>query len=298
MLIFKEVETNLLESSSIALGVFDGVHLGHVKVIHNAIEQAKKCNTVSCVVTFSNYPQDVLDNALKPQVITPINKKLELFQDLGVGAVLLLEFSKEFMELSAEQYLRGVLINSLNPKAITTGFNHHFGANQKGNTQLLESYSEKFGYQLSTVPPVELDGEVVSSSAIRKCILNGDMVKASEFLGRDFSLECIVTEGSKKGFDLGFPTANIENIPIDIASGVYSGWVKIHNKKYKSAINIGSAPTIKGGKKLIEAHILHFSKNIYGETIEVGFSQKLRDEKKFASTDELIEQIKKDCALI
>lgn len=298
MLIFKDVENNLLESSSIALGVFDGVHKGHVKVINNAIKQAEKHGVLSCVVTFANHPQEVIASSLNAQIITPVKKKLELLSDLGVDAVLLLKFSSELMSLSAEQYLKGILINSLNPKAITTGFNHHFGANQKGDTLLLKSYCEQFGYELSTISPVELEGEVVSSSVIRKAILAGDMSKASKFLGRDFSIQGEVIEGAKKGRELGFPTANVGDFSLDIPNGVYRGWVKLNGKQYKSAINVGSAPTIKDGKKVVEAHILHFSKDIYGEIIEVGFEEKLRDEKKFDSIDALIEQIHLDVELV
>lgn len=296
MLIFKDAKPNLLESSAVALGFFDGVHLGHTHVIKSMIKKAKKFGLTPSVVTFANHPLEILQDTQVSLIVT-FEKRLELLQELGVEAVLLLEFSKELIELSAEAYLKNILVESLHPKFITVGFNHYFGANKKGNGAFLRNNEEKYGYELLEIPPVEVDTNVVSSSLIKKCILNSDFESVSKYMGRDFSLTGEVVRGRGIGHTIGFATANLfedENL-VEIPNGVYSGWAKVQGKKHKAMINVGTAPTLKDGAKTIEAHILNFDKDIYYQNIEVGFTRKIREEKKFGSKEELVEQIKKDC---
>lgn len=299
MLIFKDAKPDLLEASSIALGFFDGLHPGHVSVIKTMLKKAKANNLTSCVVTFSNHPLEILRNK-KISSIIPLEKRLELIQKLGVEGVLLLEFSQDFIALSAENYLREVLIKSLHPKFITIGFNHFFGANKKGNDEFLRDNALKYGYETLSIPPVEIDGEVVSSSLIKKHLEAGDLLNANKYLGRDFSITGKVVHGKEIGRTIGFATANLlppENL-VEIPNGVYAGWTKVNGKKYKSVINVGIAPTLKNCTKTIEAHLLNFARDIYHQNIEVGFIQKIRDEQKFSSKEELISQIKKDCSSI
>ena len=299
MLIFKDAKPNLLESSAIALGFFDGVHLGHSFVVKSMIKKAQKSGLTPCVVTFTNHPLEILKNTKISSIVT-LEKRLELLQGLGVEAVLLLDFTKELIELSAEAYLKNILIDSLHPKFITVGFNHSFGANKKGNTEFLQDNSQKYGYEVLSIPPVECNAAVISSSLIKKCILNSDFESVSQFLGRDFSLTGEVIKGRQIGRTIGFATANLlqdENL-VDIPNGVYSGWAKVQGKKHKAMINVGTAPTLKGGQKTIEAHLLSFDKDIYYQNIEVGFIRKIRDEKKFGSKEELVAQIQKDCGRV
>ncbi|MEI8377549.1 MAG: bifunctional riboflavin kinase/FAD synthetase [bacterium] len=299
MLIFKDAKPNLLESSAVALGFFDGVHLGHSFVIKSMIKKAKKTALTPCAVTFANHPLEILQNTKVPSIIT-LEKRLELLQNLGIEAILLLDFSKELIALSAENYLKNILVESLHPKFITVGFNHSFGANKKGNSEFLQNNSKKYGYELLSIPPVELNSTVISSSLIKKCIANSDFESASQYLGRDFSIVGEVVKGRQLGRTLGFATANLlqdENL-VEIPNGVYSGWAKVHGKKHKAMINVGTAPTLKDGQKTIEAHILNFDKDIYSQIIEVGFNRKIRDEKKFDSKEELVAQIKNDCGKV
>jgi riboflavin kinase/FMN adenylyltransferase len=296
LLIFKDATPNLLESSAIALGFFDGVHLGHSFVIKSMIKKAQKAGLTPCVVTFSNHPLEILKNT-KITSIVPLEKRLELLQNLGVEAVLILDFSKELIALSAEAYLKNILVDSLHPKFITLGFNHCFGASKKGNADFLRNNSQKYGYEVLEIPPVELNSTVISSSLIKKCILNSDFESASQYLGRDFSISGEVIKGRQIGRTIGFATANLlqdENL-VEIPNGVYSGWAKVQGKKHKAMINVGTAPTLKGGVKTVEAHLLNFDRDIYYQTIEVGFAHKIRDEKEFASKEELVAQITKDC---
>lgn len=295
MLIFKEAKPDLLQASSIALGFFDGIHSGHEAVINAMLHKAQENNLTSCVVTFTNHPIEILKQTIVPSIIT-IEKRLELIQKLGVEAVLVLDFSKELIELSAESYLREILVKSLHPKFITTGFNHFFGANKKGNTEFLKENAAKYGYEALSIPPIKVNGETISSSLIKKHISFGDFENANLYLGYDFSVEGEVIKGRQIGRTIGFATANItppEGL-VDVPNGVYAGWTKIGKKTHKAMINVGIAPTLKDCDKVIEAHIFNFDKDIYGEKIEIGFERKIRDERKFGSKEELIAQLKSD----
>ncbi len=297
MLILKDIKPDLLDASAIALGFFDGVHKGHETVIKTMLAKAKKYNLTSCVVTFSNHPIEILQKNFVPSIIS-FEKRLELIQKLGVESVLVLEFSNELISLSAESYLREILVKSLHPRFITLGFNHFFGANKKGNAEFLINNASKYNYEVLSVPPVKIGEETVSSSLIKKYIAESNFIKANLHLGRDFSVKGEVVKGRGIGHTIGFATANI--IPpdglVDIPNGVYAGWTIANEKKYKSVINVGTAPTLKNSQKTIEAHLLNFDKDIYGQKIEVGFIKKIRDERKFESKKELISQIKADCS--
>jgi len=277
--------------------MFDGVHLGHQKVILSAVKNAERYDSISTIVTFSQHP-GYIKSKTHPRLITTFEEKLELFKKLGVQAVVILDFTDELSRISAEDYLKNFLIMGLNAKSISVGYNHHFGANKKGDCNLLRSYSAEFNYEVKVISPVTIDGHVVSSSAIRKHIHSGDVDIATKMLGRPYSIKNIVVEGKHRGRLLGFPTANL-NLPPDKScpkAGVYSGIVDIDEKKYFSVVNVGKRPTYGDlVENLIEAHILDFDGDIYNKEIEVSFLSRIRDEKKFASEDELKEQIKLDC---
>lgn len=279
------------------MGVFDGVHEGHKKVLLDAVKQAEILKSKSVAVTFSVHPRFVLHKT-KTEMIMSLEQRLEIFKSLGLDAAVILAFDSRLAELSARDYLENILIYSLNPKSITTGYNHRFGADREGGGRFLEEQSRKYGFSTTVVSPVKIDGHMVSSSAVRKLILKGAMPLAKKFLGRDFTIRGIVVHGQHLGRTMGFPTANLEiseEIIIPL-SGVYSGFAKVGNEKFKAVINAGKRPTIgKLKKDLIEAHILDFDKDIYGETIEVSFLDRIRDEIKFSSIDELKAQITKDC---
>ena len=341
MLVFRELKENLLESSCLALGVFDGVHLGHEKVILNAVKKARELGTTSAVVTFSKHPRFVISKS-NPDIITSIEERLELFENLGVQAVILLEFDEKLASMTAKEYLENVLIGCLNAKSITIGYNHKFGQqscklrqpdsctkyidknegkqsykpkqqdscikysdkneyNKAGNGKFLEEYSQKYGYEVNVIPPVKIDNHVVSSSVIRKFLLKGDVETAARFLGRLFKIKGAVIHGQHLGRTIGFPTANLslsEELIIPL-NGVYSGLVKIDSKVYHAVINVGKRPTIGDLKKdLAEAHILDFDEDIYGKIIEVSFLERIRDEIKFNSIEELKAQIQKDCKFV
>lgn len=297
MLIFKKPMSNLLENSAVALGFFDGVHLGHQAVINQMLKMSKKLNVHSCVVTFETHPLQILARKPYPGIIS-LNKRIEIFDKMGVENILLLDFDNNLLSLSAYNYLQN-LKNSINPKIISVGFNHHFGNDKKGNREFLIKNETVFDYKSYICPPVEINNEIVSSTLIKKYIKKGNFEKTNTLLGRHFSLTGVVQKGEKIGREIGFATANIEQSSnlVQIPNGVYITRTEINKKLYNSITNIGTAPTLKNTKNLIETHIFNFEKDIYNKEIEIFFIKKLRDEKKFNSKEELINQIKKDCII-
>lgn len=299
MLIFKEIKPDLVPSSCLALGMFDGVHLGHQKVILDAVKKAKSIDAISTVVTFANHPQRI--TAKTPtKLITTLDDRLDLFRELDIQATVILDFTEEFSKISADDYIKNILTEGLNAKSISIGYDHRFGADKKGDSKLLEKYSSEYGYEVSIIPPVIVEGQVASSSDIRKFISNGDVYLASKLLGRPFSIKGTVIMGQQRGRQLGFPTANValtENL-VAPATGVYSGLVYIDGKSYYSVINLGKRPTFGDiSESIIEAHVLNYSGDLYHKTIEISFLKRLREEKPFSSASELIEQIKIDCQM-
>lgn len=300
MLIFREIKPNLLPASCLALGMFDGVHLGHKKVILNAVNKSRALDAIPAIVTFAEHPLNVLGKK-KVNLISTLDARLNIFEELGVGAAIVLDFNHKLAEMSAEEYLKSILISGLNPRSITTGYNHHFGAGKKGDIKLLERYSAKYNYEITVIPPVIIDKQIVSSTVVRKFISSGDVLFASKLLGRPFSLQGKVIEGMQRGRQLGFPTANLEidKYLILPATGVYAAIVDIDGNLEMAVVNVGKRPTIGDlSEDLIEVHILNFDENLYGREIEVCFMERLRSEQKFTSLDELKTQIEKDCQAV
>ena len=280
---------------SLALGFFDGIHLGHKKVIENAVKYAKENGLKSAVISFSDHPSCFLLNR-KPQYILPLKDKIKKIEELGIDYLYLLNFNKEFSQMSKEEYFN-FLVKTTSPKAITTGFNHFFGKNKEGNTEFLKEICEKNNIKYEKISPVTINNEPVSSSKIRKALIQADFKTPKSMLGYDFYIKGIIVKGQQIGEKLGFKTINInypENI-IKIPYGVYCTLCKINDKLYKSITNWGVKPTFgEGNSPVIETHIFNFNENIYNENAEIIFYEKIRDEKKFDTPDELKAQIKKD----
>ncbi len=297
MLVFREYKKDLITSSCLALGMFDGVHIGHQKVLSSAINKAKLYGALSTVVTFSKHPQ-IITTKTPAKLITNLEERLKLFEKLGVDAALILDFNEELSQLKPDKYIEDVLVNSLNPKNISIGYDHRFGEQKKGNNIILQNYGDIHDYDVSVIAPVKINGQVASSSAIRKFISCGDVESAAKLLNRSFSIYGQVIHGEKRGTALGFPTANIAfpDFIISPGSGVYLGNVKVKNQFHPAVINVGYRPTFGDlNQALIEVHILDFNDLIYDELINVSFIKKIRDEKQFASIEELTQQIEFDC---
>lgn len=279
---------------SLALGYFDGVHLGHQAVIKNAVNYAKQNGGKSAVITFKDHPCCFF-HGVCPKYILTREYREKFIADLGVDYLYELDFEK-LAGLSAEEYLENILIKHFSPKSISTGFNHNFGHNKTGDVKFLEQESVKYNYKYFALPPQKYDGEVISSTKIRKLLSDGQIDTANKMLGRNFIIEGTVIKGRQIGRTIGFRTANIL-YPlelIDIPFGVYSVLVNYASQTYQGIANFGVRPTVNGHGALLEVHILDFERDIYGEVLEVKFIKMLRTERKFDSLDSLKQQISRD----
>lgn len=294
MEIFSEINDNY-KNLALALGYFDGVHLGHRKVISAAVDFAKNYGLNSAVITFKEHPQVFL-RGCAPAYILSGKKRFEKLRELRVDIVFELDF-KKLVGFSGEEYINDFLVRNFKPKFISTGFNHYFGAGKSGTPELLEKFSKISEYDYYKAPPFIIDNEVVSSSLIRKYLSEGKIKQANKFLGYNFSVDGIVKEGAKLASKIGFKTANLlypEGI-VKIPYGVYA----VRANGLPAIANFGIKPTFDGlvAEPILEVHILNFDKNIYGENMSVEFVGFIRREIKFATVNELIKQIKLDIDL-
>jgi len=280
---------------TLILGLFDGVHIAHKKIITRAREIGRPC----AVVTFTKSPLEYLQNN-PVSYITSKQDRINVLERAGVDFVYMLDFEK-IMNLSAREYLRDVLIKYFQPKNIITGFNHTFGKNRSGDSEFLSSNQSVYKYKYTRVEPIELDGRLVSSSNIRYLISLARIEEANKLLGRRFSIGGEVIKGNQLGRKIGFPTANVkwgEHI-VSPPYGVYKGSVILEGEEYPSVINWGTRKGIAPvPEAMLEAHILNFDRDIYGKNIEICLEKMLRTEMSFDGIYELKEQIKKDIASI
>lgn len=288
MQIFTELTQN--PDLSLALGFFDGVHLGHKAVIQNSVNYARQNNCKSAVITFKDHPCCFFYGRC-PKYILPQKERENKIKELGVDFLYELDF-ESISGLTAEEYLKDVLIKYLTPLAISTGWNHNFGYKKSGNAEFLRNNSKKFGYEYFELPPQKNGNEIISSSAIRKYLSEGRIEKANSMLGYKFSTSGIVIEGNQIGRTIGFRTANLifPDELIELPHGVYS----VETTYGQGIANFGTRPTINGKGTLLEVHILDFDKDIYGQNLTVEFNKMIRAEKKFPSLDALKNQIKID----
>ncbi len=289
----------LQSKTAVALGMFDGVHLGHREVIQATLDYAHSHNIKTAVITLANHPRQ-LTRGGAPKLITNLDTRLAIFEELGIDYALILEFNETLMNTSAQDYLKRYLMEILNVEFISTGYDHHFGKNRSGTPLMLQSWALEHKVQLKIIDAHKFNNEIVSSSMIRELITQGKVDQANKILGYQFMIISKVIEGDRRGVKLGFPTANLK-LPEDMvipAKGVYCGQVIVHKQTYQCVMNIGTRPSFTDSDEvIIEAHILNFNADIYGETITLKLNRKLRDEIKFNSAEDLIKQIKKDIEL-
>lgn len=292
MQIYKELNKN--PNLSLALGFFDGVHLGHKVVIESAVEFAKKHGNKSAVITFSDHPCCYFWGVC-PKYILTRKQREQRIKELGVDYLYELDF-ESIAGLTAQDYLKDILINHFTPVSISTGWNHNFGCKKSGNVKFLHDNSKKYGYEYFELSPEKLDDEIISSTTIRKLLSDGEIERANLMLGSKFSISGEVVKGNQIGRTIGFKTANLIYPPelIELPYGVYS----VNTNYGKAIANFGIRPTVKGSQALLEVHILDFEKDIYGENLTVYFNKMIRAEKKFPSLDALKNQIKLDIKTI
>lgn len=294
---------NHLESGkrcAVTIGTFDGLHLGHKKIIEKVNTIAKNKNLCSTLVTFDPHPKIVLkqNDNFHITILTTLDEKKKLLAEMGIDRLIIIKFDKKFASQSYEDFVKNVLIDQIGAETIVVGYDHAFGKNREGNFYNLKLLSDKYRFDLQKVDPIEMDGEIISSTLIRKAIADGDVELTRKYLTRYYSYSGKVIPGDSRGKQLNFPTANILNsnqnklIP---KSGVYAVDVEYNKFVYKGMLNIGNRPTFGlKGKYTIEVHIHNFNKDIYNEDLTIFFKKRLRNEIKFDSVDALIAQLEID----
>lgn len=290
MKIFNNLEQNNHPGAefSVALGFFDGVHTAHRKILSTAVDYAKKNGLKSAVITFKKSPRSYFDKTKQYFCLQTLEDRLDMISKTGMDYAYILDFDK-LKHLSADAYLKKVLIKYFNPKFIVTGFNHTFGANRSGNAEFLH-LNENFGYKYIEIEKMRLNNTLVSSTNIKKFIEKAYIKEANALLGYDFNIKGCVQRGMGLARQLGYKTANLswDSDIVHPPYGVYFGLVEYNNIKYRALINWGVKPTVNSDNlPLLEAHILDFNKDIYGENIRVYFKCPLREEKKFNNLEDL-----------
>ncbi|MDD4378016.1 MAG: bifunctional riboflavin kinase/FAD synthetase [Eubacteriales bacterium] len=297
MQIFESLdEIKNIEPTAIALGNFDGVHLGHQKLISDAVKKAHEKEYKSGVFTFSNHPKNFLPGK-KVKNILYNGEKAEIIESLGVDYLFNIEFNNDILTMDAIDFIDKLLVDKLNVKEAFCGFNYRFGHKALGNPEVLRLEGAKKGFNVNEMDAFILDGEVVSSTLIRNFIDTGQMEKCAKYMGRNYEIVGEVVVGNKLGRTLGFPTSNlmIDESMVTPPNGVYVTYCTYNGIRYPSITNVGIKPTIGKYKKNIETHIFNFNKELYGKKIIVEFIKKTRDEKKFQGVEQLSEQVLKDC---
>jgi len=279
----------------LTIGVFDGVHLGHRYLISQLTEFARQQGLLSGVVTFRQHPQEVLSPQTRLPFLTDLAQRTNLLKNEGVEAIITLSFTPELAQLSARQFI-GLLKKYLRIRGVVIGPDFALGQSREGNTDTLRRLGQEMGFSVTVVPPIIVNGEVVSSTAIRNALAEGDMKRVQNLVGRPFSLHGRVIPGTRRGAELGFPTANLDTDPEQAlpAEGVYVGWVHIDDQAYPSMTNIGKRPTFGDSQRVVEVYLLDYHSDLYGQELTIDIIERLRGEKKFDTPEELKKQIAED----
>ncbi len=288
-------DVRIQEDTVVVLGNFDGIHIGHKKLIQTAIEIGQMLGLQSMVYTFGNHPLSIINSHRTPKLLMSNKIKIEYLEKLGVDLLALIKFNKEFMEISPDDFIK-LLTEKYGAKHIIVGYNYRFGYKNLGDVELLRTMQKTLGYELHVVDSVKSGGTPVSSTLIRGLIIEGEIVAANEFLGHSFVIDGKVIRGKQIGRTIGFPTINIDyNIENLVPrGGVYYTVAEIQGKYYKGLTNVGYNPTVNGDKLSIETHLLDFNKDVYDQYFKLHFINRIRDEKKFKNIDLLKGQIQKD----
>jgi len=299
MRVFKDLDQlPAFINSVITIGTFDGVHLGHQKLIERIKLLSEQIEGESILITFHPHPRIVINPEDKSlRLLNTIDEKIALLEQYGVDNLVIVPFSRAFSEQSPEDYINKFLVRNFHPKYIVIGYDHKFGKNRAGDFKLLEKMKVEYGYEMEEITKETLDDIGISSTKIRTALSEGDIKLANELSGHNYTLSGTVVRGLQNGRKLGFPTANIQvndEYKLVPQTGIYAVYVYCEGKKYTGMLSIGFNPTFEGKEQTIEVNILDFNKDIYGENLTLEFVDFIRNEKKFESIDALIEEIKND----
>jgi riboflavin kinase / FMN adenylyltransferase len=283
--------------SAVALGAFDGIHLGHRAILGTAVAHARQGRLSALACTFDRHPMEVLQPDRAPLPITTLDERLELIAGTGIDTTVVLPFTPAVAGIEAKAFVHDVLVGTLKAREIVVGFNHRFGRGARGDAQLLETLAGPLRFRAHIVPALMVDGVAVSSSEIRSALQRGDLPAAARLLGRPYSIRGEVVRGAGRGRTLGFPTANIRTErPLGLPVGVYVCRVQVGARDHQAVVNVGFRPTFGVNELAVEAHVLDFAGDLYDATVTLTFVRRLREERKFPSVDALKEQIALDVA--
>ncbi|MER7002740.1 bifunctional riboflavin kinase/FAD synthetase [Dactylosporangium sp. NPDC000555] len=282
------------------IGVFDGVHRGHQQIIGHAVKRAGELGVQSVVITFDPHPSEVVRPGSHPAVLTEPGRKAELIEALGVDVLCVIPFTAEFSRLTPEEFVHDALVEHLHTALVVVGENFRFGHRQAGDVELLRRLGRTFGFAVEGAPLVADEGTVFSSTYIRSCVDAGDVVAAARALGRPHRLEGVVVRGDQRGRELGFPTANLL-VPANAAvpaDGIYAAWLNRDRDgaRHPAAVSIGTNPTFSGKERRVEAFVLDFKGDLYGERVRLDFADRLREQRTYQDVEPLIAQMTEDVA--
>ena len=279
----------------LTIGVFDGVHLGHKYLLSQLKELTQQENLVSGVVTFRQHPQAVLSPKTRLPCLTDLTQRIRLLKGEGVDAVITLTFTRELAQLSTRQFV-GLLKKYLRMRGLVIGPDFALGRNREGDADTLRTLGRDMGFSVTVIPPLVIDSEVVSSTAIRDALVEGDMRRVHNLIGRPFSLQGRVITGAGRGIELGFPTANLDVDPQQALppDGVYATLAYINDNAYQSMTNIGRRPTFGGDERAVEVYVLDYQGDLYGHELRIDIIERLRGEERFDTADELKKQVVED----
>lgn len=286
-----------LRGGVVAIGNFDGVHLGHARLVERLRAMADRVGGPAVVFTFDPPPTRLLRPSASPEPLVWFDRKLEILAELGADAVLAYPTNREFLEIEAREFFNYVVRDRLSARAMVEGPNFFFGHNRSGNVKLLRRFCDEAEMPFEVTEPVEVGGRIVSSSRIRLSVSEGEVGEARAMLGRPYRIRGVVVHGAGRGEKLGYPTANLGRVDTLLpAHGIYAARARVENVWHPAAVNLGPNPTFDEGETKIEVYLLGFDADIYGKPVEVDFFTRLREIKRFNSVDELIEQMKLDTA--
>lgn len=281
----------------VTIGTFDGVHIGHQKIISQLLNASKNKNETSVLLTFFPHPRMVLQKDSNIKLINTIDEKINLLEKIGLEELIIHPFNREFSRLTALEFVRDILVHKLNISKLIIGYDHHFGKNREGNFEQLLEYGGMFDFEVEEIPAQNINDISVSSSKIRTALIDGDIERANKYLDYNFMLSGKVVAGNNLGSKINFPTANIhieQDYKLIPKNGVYIVKSIILSVAYFGMLNIGNRPTIDGKQQTIEVHFFNFDKNIYEENIQIELLKFIRDEEKFESIDALKNQLVED----
>ena len=281
--------------SVVALGAFDGIHLGHRAILGTAVERGRIRRGTVVACTFDRHPMEVLNPARAPAPLTTLAERLTLIAETGVDLTLVLAFTPELAGVEPEAFVTGIVVGRLRAQEVVVGYNHTFGRGARGDAALLCAVGGPVGLQTHVVPPLLVDGVPVSSSEIRSVLREGDVRRAARYLGRPYGIGGTVTQGAGRGRTLGFPTANLDpERPLLVPTGVYACRADVDGRTHPAVVNVGVRPTFGDNALAIEAHLMDVRADLYGRPLRLHFVARLRGERKFASVAELRDQIGRD----